>query len=193
MATQVINQETVSTPISIKYDEAFEKKVWFLFTYTCTWALIFSIIAIGNYYQKFDQIIKILIYVSCAGGLGGVVSNFLGFHHYIDGDFDMNQRIWYYFRPLIAPILGIIAYFFIASGLMTLTGVNTPTSDFSKTISIPTIMFYCALAFLVGLSTHDFIGKLNDISGTIFTPSKKPTKPEEPQAGDQGGQKDQAG
>ena len=48
--------------------------------------------------------------------------------------------------------------------------LSTSTIDIPEGIcsSAKGVMFYCAMAFLAGLSTNAFVKKLNDLAGTLF-------------------------
>lgn len=144
------------------------RETWTIAAYTIFLALLFSMIPIYAHNLTQDCIIRHLIYVGSAGGLGGVIYNILGFTHHSDkGDFNLRYRWWYFFRPITGVILGVFAFLFVAGGLMSLSGITT---DFFEGTCLPVkaIMFYCALAFLAGLSTNAFVKKLNDLAGTIF-------------------------
>lgn len=151
---------------SLKDLEMREK--WTIAAYTIFLALLFSAIPIYAHTFTQDCIIRQLIYVGCAGGLGGVIYNILGFTKYSDkGDFNLRYKWWYFFRPITGVILGVFAFLFVAGGLMSLSGF--PNDVFEETcLPVKGIMFYCALAFLAGLSTNAFVKKLNDLAETIF-------------------------
>ncbi len=73
------------------------------------------------------------------------------------------------FRPIIATILAVGCILFVAggAGLMTLSGLEVEPLTM-KNISLKTIMFYTALAFLTGYSTNSFIKKINEVAEVIF-------------------------
>ncbi len=133
--------------------------------------------------EIFQPIIRVLVYVGCSGGLGGIVYSILGFSkHIIQHDFDLSYRWWFFYRPLTAAIMGVFVFFFIVGGLI---GLGVPLQNSSQTASftqnysiangftVTSIMFFCALSFLAGFSSNEFIAKLEDLAKTIFTPLPK--------------------
>lgn len=144
------------------------REIWIIIVYTSFLAVFFSVIPIYAYNLTHDCFIRQLFYIGSSGGLGGVVYSILGFtNHFQKGDFNLRNRWWYFFRPITAVILGVFAFLFIAGGLMTLTDT---TLSIPQGICYPAkgVMFYCAMAFLVGLSNNAFVKKLNDLAKTIF-------------------------
>ena len=143
-------------------------ETWIIIVYTGFFAVIFSMIPLYAYNLTQDCFIRQLFYIGSAGGLGGVIYSILGFiKHYDKGDFNLKKKWWYFFRPITAVILGVISFFFIAGGLMTLsdTAQNVPQG-----ICYPAkgVMFYCAVAFLAGMSNNAFVKKLDELAGTVF-------------------------
>jgi hypothetical protein len=143
------------------------REIWIIVMYTIFLAVLFSLIPLYAYNITQDCMIRQLFYIGSAGGLGGIVYSILGFtRHYDRGDFNYRYKWWYFFRPIIAVILGVFSYFFIAGGLLTFT---SSSPEFVSVCSVPkAVMFYCAIAFLAGLSTNAFVKKLNDLADTLF-------------------------
>jgi len=152
-----------------------EMKDNFIAVYTMLLTIFFATFAIFTYYQNYDNIVKLLIYVSCSGALGGLVYSIFGYtNHHKQKNFKPEYFWWYFFRPIIATILAVAAFFFVAGGLMTLSGIETEPLA-TKIYSQKTVMFYSALAFLTGYSTNSFIKKINEIAGVLFEkPEGKP-------------------
>jgi hypothetical protein len=145
-----------------------EMKDNFIAVYTTVLTFFFTAFAIFTYYQNYDSIIKLLIYVSCSGALGGLVYSIFGYTKYHkQKEFKPEYFWWYFFRPIIATILAAIAFFFVAGGLMTLSGIDVESLA-TKVYPMKTVMFYSALAFLTGYSTNSFIKKINELAGIIF-------------------------
>jgi hypothetical protein len=154
--------------------------------YTFIFGLFFVLFSIFMYHQKYDSMVKLLIYVGCSGGLGGILYNFQGLtQHYIDGDFNTNYLYKYLSRPFVSIIVGVFLLFFIFGGVMTLSGVNTetiffvnsstnssmsdtPNPDFTQPLITDKAMFYLAIAFLGGYSSNAFIKKMEDLAKTLF-------------------------
>lgn len=113
-----------------------------------------------------DELIRHLFYVGSAGGLGGIVYCMRGFYeHKIEGNFDPNYLSWYFFRPIISTITGIIVFFLFAAQLIDTNGYSNATPK--------NIMFSCSLAFLAGFGFTQFYGKIDDLANTLFQPSDK--------------------
>jgi hypothetical protein len=155
----------------VHYGPEKESKIQFIASYTGFLAFVLSVIPIINYVYltSLDPLLKLMIYVGCAGGIGGIVYSALGFaRHYYSGDFKLGYKYWYYSRPIIGSFLGIFSFLFLAGGLMTLANVSK--DDFTDVnLILVTKMFYIALAFLAGFSTNNFIAKLKDVSQSVFT------------------------
>ncbi len=140
--------------------------------YSIAFALLLSSIAIYVYYQNYDPIIKMLIYVGCSGGLGGIIYNLLTALKYFVYNWYQPKYFWTYIhRPFTGAILGVFAFFIIAIGLMTLATDKTAI-DFSKTNAMTTVMSYSTVAFVAGFSTSEFIKKLKELAETMFNVKK---------------------
>ena len=141
----------------------------FIVAYTVIMLFVFPIIATYTYFYGNTPIIKILFYVACSGAIGGLVYSILGFvSHHESGDFDVQKYFWWYiYRPVTAMILGVFSFFFVAGGLMTLSGLQDSAIP-SGPFALKSIMFYCALAFLVGYANNPFLRKIYDLANVLF-------------------------
>ena len=109
------------------------------------------------------ELLNILVYIACSGGIGGTIYCIRGFYQNLGGNnFETNWTWWYIFRPIISAIIGIFAYFMIIGGLMSIS--NSPDVNYSKSV-----MFYCAVSFLAGFSFDKFVEKIDLISDTLFS------------------------
>lgn len=114
-----------------------------------------------------DPLIRHLIFVGSAGGLGGIVYCMRGFYeHKAEGDFDTNYLSWYLFRPVISTITGIFVFFLLAANLLD-------TSGLIQEVNIGDVMFLCSVAFLAGFGFTQFYGKIDDLANILFQPSDK--------------------
>jgi hypothetical protein len=143
--------------------------------------LVLGAIAIVNrlgYFGTSDNLMKIIIYCACAGGLGALTFNFYGFtYHLGKGDFDLDYFWWYIGRPFIGIVYGIMILFLVAGGLMTLGAGETPLAD--TLFTLRTVMFYIALAFLAGYAEEPVSLQIVALAEALF---KKPSeKTEDPQ------------
>ena len=128
-----------------------------------------AVIPIGVYLSNpFEkELLNILVYIACSGGIGGTIYCIRGFYQNLGGNsFKANWTWWYVFRPIISAIIGIFAYFMIVGGLMSIS--NAPDVNYSKSV-----MFYCAVSFLAGFSFTKFVEKIDLISDTLFAGNEK--------------------
>ncbi|MEN6611574.1 MAG: hypothetical protein ABFC24_12090 [Methanoregulaceae archaeon] len=159
-----------------------------IFWYSIAFAVILAAISIFVYYQSepfFPPIIKLLIWVTCSGGIGGFLYNAMGYNKYsrigtTDASFKADQYFpEYIFRPITASFLGLFVFFLVAGGLMSL-GTNITVQDISGYTSLKTIMFYCALSFLAGWANNKVIKKMDDITTAIFAEDPSKSEPAVP-------------
>jgi len=122
----------------------------------------YSIPIMPSFSDNKDPLIRSLIYISCAGGIGGIVYCIRGFYqHLFEKDFDNNSTWWYIFRPFLSVVMGVFVYFLIVGGLLSIGQIAT--ADYSKSI-----MFYCAISFLAGFSFTQVSNKLEELASTLF-------------------------
>jgi hypothetical protein len=147
-----------------------ERKVAWIVVYSIIFAVAFVILPIVTYFRATDPIIKILVYVACSGGIGGLLYSIMGFtYHFEQADFDVDKYFWWYiYRPITASLLGVFLFFLVAGGLMALSGDTATIPDLTSGYTAKTAMFYCALSFLAGWSTNKVIGKLDSLTTVIF-------------------------
>lgn len=165
----------------------FKKRV--IFWYSIVFAIILAAISIIVYYQTvpfFPPMIKMLIWVTCSGGIGGFIYNAMAFSKYsrkgenTDQAFKSDQYFSeYILRPITAAFLGLFVFFLVAGGLMSL-GTSVTVQDISGDMSVKTILFYCALSFLAGWANNKVIRKMDDITTAIFAKDPSSSEPEVP-------------
>jgi hypothetical protein len=92
--------------------------------------------------------------IGCAGGitycLRGVYLNAC-----VRRQWDEVWFPWYYIRPIVSLISGVISYIFLKAGLLVLDA--TQQTD-------PNLIGFYALAFIAGLNVDKFVAKLEDIA-----------------------------
>jgi len=140
--------------------------------YILIWTLLLIAIPIYVYQAEIinDPLLKSLIYISCAGGLGGVVYLVRSFiKHIFEQNFRTDVFWWYIFRPFTSMIIGAISYFLIVGGLLSLGSVSSV--DYEKSV-----MFYCGVSFLAGFSFTQFADKLEELAKTLFSKPYKDKK-----------------
>ena len=120
----------------------------------------------GGYISK---TIAFLVYIGCAGGLGGITYCMKSYSYNRarkDKDFDLVWTSWYIFRPFLSVVMGVFVYFFIEAGLM---GAGADKGgDILKGIK-----FYLSVAFLAGFFMNEFISKLQEIAKVLFASKKE--------------------
>lgn len=101
--------------------------------------------------------IRLPIYCGLCGGIGGITYclravylNACVFDRWTE-----KWLPWYYIRPLVSFICGVVSYIFLKSGLIALE---------AKQGDNPTNLAFYALAFIAGLNVDKFIEKLEDIA-----------------------------
>lgn len=121
-----------------------------------------------TYFSEYnDHLIRSLIYIGSAGGLGGTVYCIRGFYQNEgEGRFSFNWTSWYIFRPFISIVTGIIVYFLLVGGLLSVGSVSEANTSGS-------IMFYCSVSYLAGFSFTRFYDKVDELTSTLFSSKKK--------------------
>lgn len=77
----------------------------------------------------------------------------------VRNQWDVKWEIWYYLRPLISLICGIISYVFLKAGLVLLEASQEADQG---------IYGYLAFSFLAGLNVDKFVKKLEDVGKAVF-------------------------
>jgi hypothetical protein len=98
-----------------------------------------------------------------AAGVGSMITTILGYlkHASERRDFMLSFVPWYFARPLIGILLGVVFYFVLKGGLLVTVGAAS-AADIN-------VYGLGALAALVGLFSKNAVEKLRDVFGTLFT------------------------
>lgn len=153
-----------------EFTEEETKVIRFIGGYTAAWIVFLILFAIVTRMSlhTLDNLTKLIIYVSCSGGLGSLTLSMYSYSDHLGkGDFDLSFFWWYILRPFIGIIYGCFVFFFVVGGLMTLSGVS-PETIIENLFNAKTIMFYCALGFLAGYAEHAFSVQLKELAEAIF-------------------------
>jgi hypothetical protein len=139
------------------------------------WLIVISLVLIAGLFQ-------VLCPGSCSGGSGGapgemrnllvtifaagvgsMITTILGYlkHASQQRDFKLSFVPWYFARPLIGVLLGVVFYFVLKGGLLVTVG-QASASDIN-------VYGLGALAALVGLFSKNAVEKLRDVFSTLFT------------------------
>ena len=93
------------------------------------------------------------------GALGGVTIVVWGLiKHTIDLDFSPDYLGWYFFKPILGAVMGLIAVLAILAGFVAIQGGLTPTSYLPLYI----------VAFLTGFSERFFIRIIDRVTTALF-------------------------
>jgi hypothetical protein len=105
----------------------------------------------------------------CAGALGGCLYNFRGLtKHSQHGDYHEHYSLSYYLRPLSAGVSGLMVFFLLLGGALTLNVGNQGQTDQAAWQSLVGRMPYVALSLLAGYGSQEFMMKLKDLAETLF-------------------------
>ena len=103
-----------------------------------------------------------------AGALGGSLYNFRGLiKHSAEEDYLDAYNLSYYLRPVSGAISGLLVFFLLMGGVMTLTAGTAGTS--LSWITFQGRMPYLAFGILAGYGSHEFMLKLKDVAESLFT------------------------
>jgi len=148
-----------------------------LSTIIATTVFIVILAYMPNELESVDQhdltqtFILTIILMFIAGVLGGCLYSFRGLiKHSADADYLESYNLSYFFRPLAGGLSGLMVFFLLVGGAMTLTlGVSSTYSWGTFEGRLP----YIALSMLAGYGSHEFMLKLKDVAESIFSLSKK--------------------
>ena len=111
-----------------------------------------------------------------AAGAGAMVTTVLGYleHASEKRDFEPSYVPWYFARPAIAVLLGIVFYFLVKGGLLVTVG-QIPAEDLNA-------YGLAGLAALVGLFSKQAVEKLREVFATLFSTRADNADAPEPQS-----------
>jgi hypothetical protein len=113
------------------------------------------------------------------GAAGGVTIVIWGLiKHTIDLDFDTHYLAWYFFKPVLGAIMGLIAVLIILGGFLAVQGSSVPQGS---------VLPLYIVAFLAGFSERFSIRIIDRVMTAIFggepTPPPGAAGPRTPPAG----------
>jgi hypothetical protein len=101
------------------------------------------------------------------GMLGGCLYNLRGLIKHSTGqDFEIAHTLSYYLRPISGGISGLIVFFMLLGGAITL---NVDGGAAYAWGSLMGRMPYIAFSLLAGYGSHEFMLKLKDLADAIFS------------------------
>jgi hypothetical protein len=103
------------------------------------------------------EAVRLPLYCGICGGIGGVTYCLRGVYlnACVFDRWTEKWLPWYFIRPLVSFICGVVSYIFLKSGLIVLEAQQSEH---------PTNLAFYALAFIAGLNVDKFIEKLEDIA-----------------------------
>jgi hypothetical protein len=146
------------------------------------WLLVFSALSVFGLYwafllispngvnsESFRQIQESLVTLFAAG-VGSSITTILGYlmHASVKKDFDSSYTPWYFARPVMGMLLGLVFYFVIKGGLFVLT-VESSTAGVEEM----NLWSLSATGALVGLFSKNAIEKLRELFNTLFRTQDK--------------------
>ena len=141
------------------------------FAYLISLLLIYCVIGVFVMLNKItvpSETIRIVIYCGLIGGIGGITYCLRGIYlnACVFKRWDNIWLPWYFIRPLVSVICGVISWLFLTAGLFVLEAQQTGTS---------TNLGFYALAFVAGLNVDKFIEKIEDIAQVTWGIKKSRT------------------
>ena len=110
-----------------------------------------------------------------AGALGGSLYSLRGLlMHSSQNDYDTRYNYWYLLTPLAGGICGVVVFFLLLGGALTLT-VAGPQGQTLRSIADLALAPYIALALLAGFASRPFMLKMKDLADSLFALSNKDT------------------
>ena len=112
--------------------------------------------------------LQLALYCGLAGGIGGVTYCLRGIYlnACVLNRWSEAWLPWYFIRPIVSFICGVVSYLFLKAGLIVLEAQQSVTS---------TNLGFYALAFIAGLNVDKFIEKIEDIAQVTWGIKKSRT------------------
>lgn len=131
--------------------------------------LLFFLVVIASFWV-YAQVGKLpqwvtpnMVAIKCIliGILGGTLYCLRGVYlsRSIRNDWSEQWATWYYLRPIVSGISGLIAYVFLKAGLIALG---------ASQVSEAGNYGYLAFAFIAGFNVDKFLAKIEDVAKSIF-------------------------
>lgn len=131
------------------------KAILYLLAMLAAYALLGIQMLLGNIIVP--GAIQLALYCGICGGIGGVTYCLRGVYlnACVFDRWTEKWLPWYFIRPLVSFICGVVSFIFLKSGLIVLEAQQSQH---------PTNLAFYALAFIAGLNVDKFIEKLEDIA-----------------------------
>lgn len=104
-----------------------------------------------------------------SGALGGCLYSLRGLiKHSARNDFNVYYNYWYLLSPLSGGISGIVVFFLLLGGALTLN-ISTGSSQGLRSIEGLALAPYIAFALLAGYASRTFMLKMKDVADSLFS------------------------
>jgi hypothetical protein len=111
-----------------------------------------------------------------SGALGGCLYSLRGLiKHSALNDFSQHYNYWYLLSPLAGGISGIIVFFLLLGGALTL-GVAAAQNPASVGVRDLALAPYIAFSLLAGYASRAFMVKMKDLADSLFALSSEDNK-----------------
>jgi hypothetical protein len=116
--------------------------------------------------------LRLSIYSAICGGIGGITYCLRGIYlnACVFKRWDDEWLPWYFIRPIVSLICGLVSALFLKAGLIVLE---------AEQVDSPSNFVFYALAFIAGLNVDRFIEKIEDIAQTTLGIKKSRTSPKD--------------
>ena len=147
----MVTIDSVVTPV----DDHMIKAVLYLIAILISYGIFGIQMLWGNI--LLPEPIKLAAYCGICGGIGGVTYCLRGVYlnACVLDQWSEKWLPWYFIRPIVSFICGVVSYIFLQSGLIVLEAQQSEH---------PTNLAFYALAFIAGLNVDKFIEKLEEIA-----------------------------
>ncbi len=158
---------------ALESNAAAKFRKWMCVYYAC-WLLL--LVGIGCWLKHLDAADNPAFYFGSVywryvlmGTLGGLTIAIWGLTtHSADLDFDRSFSIWYWLRPLLGAVMGLIAVITAQAGLLAIEGQTSHQPAPSGK------MILYILAFLAGFSERFFIRVIDRVMTAMFSSEQSP-------------------
>lgn len=131
------------------------RAILYLLAMLAAYALLGIQMLLGNIIVP--ESIQLAVYCGICGGIGGVTYCLRGVYlnACVFDRWSEKWLPWYFIRPLVSFICGVVSFVFLKSGLIVLEAQQSQH---------PSNLAFYALAFIAGLNVDKFIEKVEDIA-----------------------------
>jgi len=141
-----------------------------IITYELSWLGVLFFLFLGhNVVSLPEWYLNKLLFVKCAfvGGIGGALYclRAVYLNRCVLKQWDDNWAVWYYLRPIVSLVTGLISCVFLRAGLLVLdASPGADSADYG----------YIALAFIAGYNVDNLLKRLESIAQSAWgvTPSR---------------------